>query len=75
MTSHAISNALNSSPAHNIDENKGSILPAFLILFLGVALGFAIGDARQDTRQVITENAPQTTTDDWHGNVFRSQHY
>lgn len=58
--------------------NMSGLVPVAALLLLGFALGYAVSDIRQGPPYVANAtNSGESSmiTDDWHGNVQRSNHY
>lgn len=74
MTAQTNTQALNSSPL----TNASGLVPVAALLLLGFALGYAVSDIRQGPAYVanaVKSGESSMITNDWHGNVQRSNHY
>lgn len=74
MTSQTNPQALNAS---SISLGSG-LVPVAALLLLGFALGFAMSEIRQGPAYManaVATDQKTMITNDWHGNVQRSNHY
>ncbi|MEP0521607.1 MAG: hypothetical protein ABJO09_19790 [Hyphomicrobiales bacterium] len=78
MTAHAklqtSSSLANASPF----ANKSGLIPIAALLLIGFAIGYAISNINHGPSYVSVPAEPgekSLVTNDWHGNVQRSNHY